>query len=352
MPSSMNVAQCSLDGLPPGAVLVDVRERHEWDAGHLPKALHWPGGSGPLGDAAPDALFAVYCETGQRARAAAGELRRQGLRVVVLLPGMKAWHEQGRAVVVPSTLSAAERARYARHLSLKEIGEAGQRRLRQSRVLLLGAGGLGSPAALYLAAAGIGEIGIVDDDAVELSNLQRQVLHRTAAVGEAKVSSAKGRLQELNPDVRVHGFCLRLGPSNIDEVFGAGWDVIVDGLDNFPSRYLVNRAALRHSIPVVHGSILRFSGRVSVFGAGAGPCYECVYPEGDGVTPGPSCGEAGVLGVLPGVVGTIQATEALKLVLGIGSTLSGRLLTYDALEMEFATFGVPRDPECAACGRD
>jgi molybdopterin/thiamine biosynthesis adenylyltransferase len=220
----------------------------------------------------------------------------------------------------------------------------------KSRVLLLGAGGLGSPAALYLAAAGVGTLGVIDADVVDASNLQRQILHGTSKLGVPKVESGRQRIQDLNPDVKVLPFQERLTSENVDRIFDQGWDVIVDGLDNFPTRYLVNDASVWKKIPVVHGSIFRFDGQVTTFAPGKGPCYRCWYPEPPPAELAPSCAEAGVLGVLPGIIGTIQATEAIKLILRQGEPLIGRILTYDSLRMKFQTFKIQRDPSCPVCG--
>src|SRR5690606_33195331 len=240
--------------------------------------------------------------------------------------------------------------RYSRHLLLPEVGEKGQEKLLSARVLLLGAGGLGSPAALYLAAAGVGTLGIIDSDVVDASNLQRQIIHGTSKIGVSKVESAAERVRDMNPDVKVVSFDERLTSENIDRVFDHGWDVIVDGLDNFPTRYLVNDASVWKDIPVVHGSIFRFDGQVTTFWPKKGPCYRCLYPEPPPPHLAPSCAEAGVLGVLPGIVGVIQATEAIKIILGKGDPLVGRLLTYVSLKMQFRTLKLRRDPNCPVCG--
>jgi molybdopterin/thiamine biosynthesis adenylyltransferase len=241
--------------------------------------------------------------------------------------------------------------RYSRHLILPEVGVEGQQKLKASSVLLIGAGGLGSPAALYLAAAGVGTLGVIDMDVVDESNLQRQILHNMDRIGERKVDSAKKTLTGINPDVNVVTYDVRLGADNILEIID-GYDVIVDGTDNFPTRYLVNDASLLKRIPVVHGSIFRFEGQATVFAPYEGPCYRCLIPEPPPAELAPSCAEAGVLGVLPGIVGSIQAMEAIKIILGLGDPLVGRLLAYDALEESFRTYKVPRDPACPACGAD
>ena len=268
-----------------------------------------------------------------------------------LVGGFNRWKDEGRPWTAPETLTPDQRNRYQRHLLLPEVGEAGQLKLLDSKVLLLGAGGLGSPAALYLAAAGVGTLGIVDMDVVDASNLQRQILHNLDRIGERKVDSAKKTLTALNPDVNVVTYDVRLGADNIVDIID-GYDVIVDGTDNFPTRYLVNDASLLKRIPVVHGSIFRFEGQVTVFDPYVGPCYRCLIPEPPPAELAPSCAEAGVLGVLPGIIGSIQAIEAIKMLLGLGDPLVGRLLAYDALEESFRTFKVRRDPECPACGPD
>jgi molybdopterin/thiamine biosynthesis adenylyltransferase len=263
--------------------------------------------------------------------------------------GFNRWKDEGKPWNTPRTLSADQRNRYQRHLLLPEVGEVGQQKLLDSKVLLLGAGGLGSPAALYLAAAGVGTLGIIDMDVVDASNLQRQILHNMDRIGERKVDSAKKTLTAINPDVDVATYDVRLGADNVLDVID-GYDVIVDGTDNFPTRYLVNDASLLKRIPVVHGSIFRFEGQATVFAPYVGPCYRCLIPEPPPAELAPSCAEAGVLGVLPGIIGSIQALETIKLLLGIGEPLIGRLLAYDSLEETFRTFNVRRDPECPACG--
>jgi molybdopterin/thiamine biosynthesis adenylyltransferase len=268
-----------------------------------------------------------------------------------LVGGFNKWKDDGRPWAAPRALTPAQRNRYQRHLLLPEIGETGQIKLLDSKVLLLGAGGLGSPAALYLAAAGVGTLGIIDMDVVDESNLQRQILHNMDRVGDRKVDSAKKTLTALNPDVNVVTYDVRLGADNVLSIID-GYDVIVDGTDNFPTRYLVNDAALLKRIPVIHGSIFRFEGQATVFDPYNGPCYRCLIPEPPPAELAPSCSEAGVLGVLPGIIGSIQAIEAIKMLLGLGDPLVGRLLSYDALEQSFRTFKVRRDPACPACGPD
>jgi sulfur-carrier protein adenylyltransferase/sulfurtransferase len=264
--------------------------------------------------------------------------------------GIAAWQELGHPVETSSALDEQQRNRYSRHLLIPEVGEEGQSRLLDSSILLIGAGGLGSPAALYLAAAGVGRIGIVDDDVVDESNLQRQVLHSTAGLGERKVRSAKKALEELNPDVDVVTYEEWLTSENVDRILGDGWDLVVDGADNFPTRYLLNDASVWHGIPVVHGSIFRFEGQVTVFKPHEGPCYRCLFPQPPPPELAPSCAEGGVLGVLPGVIGSLQASEALKLALGIGEPAIGRLLLFDALSARLDEVSVRRDPDCPVCG--
>jgi molybdopterin/thiamine biosynthesis adenylyltransferase len=293
----------------------------------------------------------LYCATGNRSARAAKTLEELGYGDVVSLDGgFTAWAERGYPSVLESSLEPEQVARYSRHLLIPEIDEAGQVRLLESRILLVGAGGLGSPAALYLAAAGVGTLGIVDADVVDASNLQRQVLHSTATLGVSKVRSASNTIRALNPDVDVVGYEERLTSESIDRILDDGWEVIVDGADNFPTRYLVNDASVWRDLPVVHGSIYRFEGQVTVFKPGSGPCYRCLFSQPPPPELAPSCAEGGVLGVLPGVIGSLQANEALKLVLGIGEPLVGRLLLYDALEPSFTEVQIHRDPGCPVCG--
>ncbi len=338
----------------PGTVVLDVREADEYEQGALPGAVHIPRGflESQVENRLPDrdAPVVVYCAGGTRSAFAAKTLGELGYTdVVSLAGGFNQWKNDGRPWETPRTLSPEQRNRYQRHLLLPEVGEAGQQKLLDSKVLLLGAGGLGSPAALYLAAAGVGTIGIVDMDVVDESNLQRQILHNIDRIGERKVDSAKKSLVALNPDVNVVTHDVRLGADNVLDVID-GYDVIVDGTDNFPTRYLVNDASLLKRIPVVHGSIFRFEGQATVFAPHTGPCYRCLIPEPPPPELAPSCAEAGVLGVLPGIVGSIQAMEAIKVILGLGEPLVGRLLAYDALEESFRSFKVNRDPDCPACG--
>jgi molybdopterin/thiamine biosynthesis adenylyltransferase/rhodanese-related sulfurtransferase len=337
-----------------GTVVLDVREPDEYEQGALPDAVHIPRGTletsveGRIPDKSSHVV--IYCAGGTRSAFAAETLQELGYSdVASVIGGFNRWKDEGRAWSAPRSLTGEQRNRYQRHLLLPEVGETGQIKLLDSKVLLLGAGGLGSPAALYLAAAGVGTIGIIDMDVVDASNLQRQILHNTDRIGERKVDSAKKTLTLINPDVNVVTYDVRLGADNILDIID-GYDVIVDGTDNFPTRYLVNDASLLKRIPVVHGSIFRFEGQATVFHPFVGPCYRCMIPEPPPAELAPSCSEAGVLGVLPGIIGSIQAVEAIKILLGVGETLEGRLLAYDALEESFRTFKVHRDPECPACG--
>ncbi len=338
------------------ALFLDVREPDEYEQGALPGAVHLPRGhlefqvEGRLPD--KSARLVVYCAGGVRSAFAAQTLGQLGYTdVASMAGGFNRWKDEGRRFETPQTLTPEQRNRYQRHLLLPEVGEKGQLKLLNSKVLLLGAGGLGSPAALYLAAAGVGTLGIIDMDVVDESNLQRQVLHNLERIGERKVDSAKKTLTAMNPDVQVATYDVRLGADNILDIID-GYDVILDGTDNFPTRYLVNDASLLKRIPVVHGSIFRFEGQVTVFDPYNGPCYRCLIPEPPPAELAPSCAEAGVLGVLPGIVGSIQALETVKLLLDLGDPLIGRLLAYDALEESFRTFKVRRDPACPACGEN
>jgi sulfur-carrier protein adenylyltransferase/sulfurtransferase len=341
-------------GLVGSTIFLDVREPDEYEQGAIPGAIHIPRGhlefqvEGRIVDKASKVV--VYCAGGVRSAFAAKTLQDLGYADVLSVNGgFNRWKDEGHPWSTPNTLTPDQRNRYQRHLLLPEVGEKGQLKLLESKVLMLGAGGLGSPSALYLAAAGVGNIGIIDMDVVDESNLQRQVLHNMDRIGERKVDSAKKTLNNLNPDLNVATYDVRLGADNILDVI-EGYDVIVDGTDNFPTRYLVNDASLLKKIPVVHGSIFRFEGQVTVFDPYNGPCYRCMIPEPPPAELAPSCAEAGVLGVLPGIVGSIQALETIKLLLGIGDTLVGRLLTFDALEETFRTFNVRRDRACPACG--
>lgn len=335
--------------------LVDVREQHEFNSGFIPGAIHLARGfleiqaEGKLPD--KDADLVVYCAGGTRSAFAAKTLSDLGYsRVTSANPGFVRWKDLRYPVQTPPHLTEAQRDRYSRHIMLPEVGDEGQAKLLGSRVLLLGAGGLGSPSALYLAAAGVGTLGLVDADVVDASNLQRQILHATSRIGVPKVDSAETALREINPDVEVIKYQERLTSENIERILGDKWDVIVDGCDNFPTRYLVNDASLFHRIPVVHGSIFRFDGQVTTFLPFEGPCYRCLYPEPPPAHLAPSCAEAGVLGILPGIIGVLQATEAIKILLGLGDGLDGRLLQYDSLAMSFRTFKLRRDEGCPGCG--
>ncbi|MEN9797075.1 MAG: hypothetical protein RL653_771 [Pseudomonadota bacterium] len=331
--------------------LVDVREGEEFSAGCLPGAHSLPRGFLELRAEAElrrDERLVVYCAGGVRSMLAAHTLQQLGYSDVrSLAGGYNRWTDEGGPVERPRVLSAAQRERYRRHLSLPEVGEAGQAKLAAGSVLLLGAGGLGSPAALYLAAAGVGRLGVVDSDVVELSNLQRQVIHTEARAGMSKAESARHALNALNPHVVVEPHRVRLEASNVDGLV-RGYDLVLDGGDNFATRYLLSDACRRHRKPLVHGSVFRFEGQVTTF-LPDGPCYRCLYPAPPPPELSPSCAEAGVLGVLPGVVGLLQATEALKLLLGTGEPLSGRLLLYDALSTAFRTLRVGRAEGCPGC---
>lgn len=338
-------------------LVIDVREREEIIDGMLPGATHIPRGFLDLRieDTVKDRAhpIVVYCAGGTRSALAARSLHELGYtQVTSLAGGFKAWKHAGYSFDMPRSLSQDQLARYARHLVIPEVGEPGQQRLLDSRVLMLGAGGLGSPAALYLAAAGVGTIGIIDSDVVDRSNLQRQVIHTDARVGESKVSSASATINALNPEVKVVRYETRLTSENALDILGQGWDAIVDGGDNFPTRYLVNDAAVHLGIPVIHGSVFRFEGQVTTFITHDGPCYRCLYPEPPPAELAPSCQEAGVLGVLPGVIGLLQATEVVKVLLELGEPLKGRLLTFDALKMKFRELTLRRDPGCTLCGED
>jgi molybdopterin/thiamine biosynthesis adenylyltransferase/rhodanese-related sulfurtransferase len=344
------------DGRRHEALVIDVREADEHVQGAIPGALHIPRGFVDLQIEglvpSKDREIVVYCAGGTRSAFVAKSLQELGYTdVVSLAGGFNRWKDEGREWITPRVLDAGQRNRYQRHLLLPEVGEKGQQRLLDAKVLLLGAGGLGSPAALYLAAAGVGTIGIVDMDVVDESNLQRQILHNLDRVGQRKVDSAKAAITSLNPDVEVVTYDLRIGADNVVDLF-RGYDLVVDGTDNFPTRYLVNDASLLTGVPVVHGSIFRFEGQVTVFDPYRGPCYRCLVPEPPPPELAPSCAEAGVLGVLPGIIGSIEAVEALKMLLGIGDSLVGRLLSYDTLAQEIRTFKVRRDPACPACGPD
>jgi molybdopterin/thiamine biosynthesis adenylyltransferase/rhodanese-related sulfurtransferase len=333
-------------------VLVDVREAYEAATGIIPGARLAPRGvlEKALPQIAPDTSTEVvlYCTVGNRSALAALVLAQMGYTAVASLAGGIAhWRANGFPIEMPAGAGDTD-ARYARHLALPEIGRAGQQRLGESRVLVVGAGGLGSPAALYLAAAGVGTLGIVDYDVVDVSNLQRQVLHDTARIGTLKVDSAAATLSALNPWVAVETHAVSLEASNVAEI-ASGYDIVVDGTDSFPARYLLNDAALNLRIPVVHGSVVRFEGQLMVVDPYRGPCYRCVFPVPPPPELSPSCAEAGVLGAIPGVIGSLQAVEAVKLLLGIGETLAGRLLVFDGLAGQIEVFSTARDPGCEAC---
>jgi sulfur-carrier protein adenylyltransferase/sulfurtransferase len=340
-----------------GALLVDVRGEDEWANGYIPGAVLVPLRDLPerIEEVAPDRSQTVvlYCAVGARSLRAAEAMRELGYaRPVSIAGGIVDWMTRGYPSTLERTLDPSQRERYSRHVLIPEVGEAGQLKLLDTSMLLIGAGGLGSPSALYLAAAGVGRLGIVDDDVVDESNLQRQVLHSTARLGEPKAESARRALTELNPDVDVVTIQERLTSDNVDEILGQGWDVIVDGADNFPTRYLLNDASVWHGIPVVHGSIYRFEGQTTVFKPHEGPCYRCLFPQPPPPELAPSCAEGGVLGVLPGVIGSLQANEALKLALDMGDSLVGRLLLFDALSTSFTEVAIRRDPQCPVCGDD
>jgi sulfur-carrier protein adenylyltransferase/sulfurtransferase len=336
-------------------VLLDVREKEEYRAGYIPGAISVPRGfleiqiEQKIAD--KNAPIVAYCAGGTRSALAAKTLQELGYtHVESANPGFVRWKDLGFPMETPPQLTDAQRDRYSRHLLLPEVGEAGQAKLLASKILLLGAGGLGSPAALYLAAAGVGTLGLVDADTVDASNLQRQILHATSRVGLPKVESGEKSIRDLNPDVKVVKFQERLTSANVERIF-KDFDVVVDGCDNFPTRYLVNDASIFLNKPVVHGSIFRFEGQVTTFvPQSGGPCYRCLYPEPPPPHLAPSCQEAGVLGILPGLIGVVQATEAIKLVLGKGTSLNGRLLTYDSLRMKFGELRLRRDKGCPVCG--
>jgi molybdopterin/thiamine biosynthesis adenylyltransferase/rhodanese-related sulfurtransferase len=339
------------------AIALDVREQDEVDQGVVPGAVHIPRGflEMRIEEAVPDRdrPVVVYCAGGTRSAFAAKALQDLGYTdVVSLAGGFNGWKGAGLPWEMPRSLTPEQRRRYSRHLLIPEVGEAGQQKLLDAKVLLVGAGGLGSPAALYLAAAGVGTLGVVDADTVDESNLQRQVIHTVDRVGMPKVESARQAVNALNPDVTVVGHEVRLTKENALALF-APYDVILDGTDNFATRYLINDACVLLGKPNVHGSIFRFEGQATVFHpAAGGPCYRCLFPTPPPPELAPSCAEAGVLGLLPGTVGLLQATEVAKLILGIGEPLVGRLLTYDALGTEFRELRLRRDPECPMCGPD
>lgn len=336
-------------------VLIDIRERDEYEQGFIPKAEWIPRGflEMRVEDLVPerDREIILYCAGGNRSALAARSLGELGYgRVSSMAGGFRAWKNAGLAFERPRSLTPEQIKRYSRHIMLPEVGELGQGKLLDARVLCIGAGGLGSPSSYYLAAAGVGTIGMIDDDLVDESNLQRQILHNMERLGQPKVESARQTLQALNPDVKVIGHQTRLTAENVLDII-AGYDVIVDGADNFPTRYLLNDAALKLGKPVIHASIFRFEGQMTTFLPKEGPCYRCLYPDPPPPGMAPSCQEAGVLGVLPGIVGTMQANEALKLILGVGQSLSGRLLVFDALGTKWRTLKLRKDPECRVCSK-
>ena len=340
-----------------GEVIVDVREQQEFEQSHVPGAVHVPRGhlesriEGAAGD--KSGRVVLYCASGNRSALAARTLQEElGYEnVESMTGGITLWKDRGYEVEVPRRLTDEQRERYSRHLLIPEIGLEGQLKLLDAKVLLLGAGGLGSPTALYLAAAGVGTLGIVDDDVVDLSNLQRQIVHSNDRIGVPKVDSAEQSIHEINPDVEVVKYKTRIDASNIMEII-EGYDVVVDGVDNFPTRYLLNDATVRLRIPVVSAAILGFDGQLSVFAPYEGPCYRCIYPTPPPADLAPSCGANGVLGALPGVMGVLQAIEVVKLVTGSGEPLIGRLLLYDALDTSFRDIRLRRDPGCPICSRD
>jgi molybdopterin/thiamine biosynthesis adenylyltransferase/rhodanese-related sulfurtransferase len=336
-----------------GATLIDVREQVEWDAGHIPGAVFIPMGEllGRIGDVAPDkgAELILQCRSGARSGRMTEALQQQGYtNVVNMAGGILDWQANGLPVEAPQTLTPAQQSRYSRHLLIPEVGTKGQATLLDSKVLLVGAGGLGSPAALYLAAAGVGTLGIVDFDVVEASNLQRQVIHSTERLGVKKVDSARRTIEALNPDVKVVTYDEMLLADNVERLI-AGYDVILDGTDTFETRYLLNDAAVSAGIPVAHASVFRFEGQLSTFVPYEGPCYRCLYPTPPPPELAPGCSVAGVLGVVPGIMGMLQANEVLKLLLGIGEPLVGRLLLFDALDASFSEMRLNRDPNCPTC---
>jgi len=338
----------------PQPLIIDVREKDEWLEGQIPGAKWIPRGFLELRieDQVPerDTEMILYCAGGVRSALAAQSLRALGYENVSSLKGgFSSWKRGGNRFERPFVLTQEQSIRYARHTMLPEVGEEGQIKLMKAKVLCLGAGGLGSPSAYYLAAAGIGTIGIIDDDVVDSSNLQRQILHSSDRVGMPKVESAAKTLQGINPDLVVKPYQTRLTSENVMEII-KDYDVIVDGVDNFPTRYLVNDASLKLGIPVIHASIYRFDGQLTSFIPNEGPCYRCLYPEPPPPDMAPSCQEAGVLGVLPGTVGVLQATEAVKIILGIGKTMAGRLLMFDALSTKFREMKLRVEPSCPTCG--
>ena len=346
-----------VDALPRGAaVLVDVREESEWERGYLPGAVHISRGYVEQAIEAEvpdrDRQVILYCAGGVRSLFAAQSLVQLGYtNVASMSGGFQSWKSLGLPWEAPVVMSSEQKQRYSRHLLIPEVGSVGQVRLLESKALFIGAGGLGSPAALYLAAAGVGTIGIVDFDVVDLSNLQRQILHTNDRIGERKVESARKTINALNPDVNVVAHEEMLVAENVDRII-AGYDVIIDGTDTFETRYLLNDAAVAKNIPVVHASVFRFEGQLTTFIPFQGPCYRCLYPTPPPPELAPGCSVAGVLGVVPGIMGMLQANEALKVLLGIGDTLAGRLLLFDALDTSFTELKLRRDPNCPVCSTE
>ena len=338
----------------PSARLIDVREKYEWDDGYIPGATHVPRSflESRIEEAITDkdTPVVIYCAGGVRSAFAAKTLQEMGYTDVVSMSGgYGAWKNAGLPTVKPQTLTKNQQSRYSRHILVPEVGEAGQLKLLNTKVLLIGAGGLGAPNAFYLAAAGIGTLGIIDNDVVEESNLQRQIIHSLDRVGQYKADSAAKAISALNPDVKINVYKERLTAENIERILPQ-YDIVVDGTDNFETRYLVNDFAVKYRKPVVHASILSFNGQLTVLTPYEGPCYRCIYPDPPPAEMAPNCSEAGVLGVLPGVIGLLQANEAIKLALNIGESLAGRFMLFDALEAEFTNLKLRRDPHCVACG--
>jgi molybdopterin/thiamine biosynthesis adenylyltransferase/rhodanese-related sulfurtransferase len=345
-----------VEALPDGTTVIDVREASEWEQGHLPNALHISKSyvEQQVENAVPDrdAPVVLYCAGGVRSLFAAQTMEELGYtNVASMSGGFQAWKSAGLPWEAPVVLSAEQKQRYSRHLLIPEVGSAGQARLLGSKALLIGAGGLGSPAALYLAAAGVGTIGIVDFDVVDLSNLQRQIIHTNDRIGERKVESARKSIEALNPDVKFVAHEEMLLADNVERIIN-GYDVIVDGTDTFETRYLLNDAAVAKNIPVIHASVFRFEGQLTTFVPYDGPCYRCLYPTPPPPELAPGCSVAGVLGVVPGIMGMLQANEALKVLLGLGDTLSGRLLLFDALDSTFTELKLRRDPACPVCSTE
>ncbi|MCZ6701269.1 MAG: molybdopterin-synthase adenylyltransferase MoeB [bacterium] len=336
--------------------LLDVREQSEWEEGHLPEAHFIPRGFLEIRTESTlpekDKPLVVYCAGGVRSAMAAKTLQDMGYtNVVSMSGGFTRWRELDYSFTKPRTLTDMEMERYSRQIRIPEVGIKGQTKLLDSKVLLIGAGGLGCPSAIYLAAAGVGTIGIVDNDVVDLSNLQRQILHHTSSLGTPKTESAKAALHAINPSIEVNTYQEKLSSANVMEIIEP-YDIIVDGSDNFPTRYLINDACVWTGKPNVHGSVFRFEGQVTLFNPYQGPCYRCLYPNPTPPDLAPSCADAGVLGVLPGVVGLLQAVETIKFIIGEGDSLAGRLITYDALTTSFREFKLRRDLGCPVCGEN